>query len=115
MAGVKGRYFTDERIDAFKAAIEKHGIPFDQDKVFYGTLWRDCGEDALDYILGDCAKRGKKYPDAILCANDYSAIGVVNACRSRGIEVPGDIIVTGYDGVEEAYQEILSRLEQHIG
>ena len=104
VAGIKGRYFTDERIDAFKAAIEKHGIPFDQDKVFYGTLWRDCGEDALDYILGDCAKRGKKYPDAILCANDYSAIGVVNACRSRGIEVPGDIIVTGYDGVEEAYQ-----------
>ncbi len=104
IAGRKGLYFTDERIDAYKEGLANHGIPFDQDKIYYGTLWRDCGEDALNYVLEDCAKHGKKYPDAILCANDYTAIGVINACRSRGIEVPGDIIVTGYDGVEEAFQ-----------
>ena len=31
-------------------------------------------------------------------------MGLVAACRARGIEIPGDILITGYDGVEEAYQ-----------
>ena len=102
VAGKKDLYFTHERIAAYRTVLEKHGIPYDEDKIIYGTLWRDCGEDAVNYILSDCAKRGKEYPDAIVCANDYTAIGVIEACRSRGIEVPGDIIVTGYDGIEEA-------------
>ena len=104
LAGIRGKYFTVERVEAYKKTIEKHGIEFDPEKIYYGTLWRDCGEAALDYFIEQSNKRGKKYPEAIICANDYSAMGLINACRERGIEVPGDIIVTGYDGIEEAYQ-----------
>ena len=104
LAGIKDKYFTIERVEAYKKTLEKHGMAFEPDKVYYGTLWRDCGEAALDYFIEQSNKRGKKYPEAIICANDYSAMGLVAACRNRGIEVPGDIIVTGYDGIEEAYQ-----------
>ncbi|MBO4494443.1 MAG: GGDEF domain-containing protein [Clostridiales bacterium] len=104
IAGLKHKPFTQQRISAFQAVMQKHSLPCDDSKIYYGTLWRDCGEPAMDYILADCEKNGVKYPDAIVCANDYTAIGVVNACRARGIEVPGDILVTGYDGVEEAFQ-----------
>ena len=104
VAGKKDKYFTHERIAAYKSVLEKYGIPFDEEKIYYGTLWRDCGAASLDYILQQCGKRGKKYPDAIICANDYMAIGVVNECRLRGIQVPGDIIVTGYDGLDAAKQ-----------
>ena len=79
-----------------------HDIDFDESKVYYGTLWRDCGDDALDYILENCKKNGKKLPDAVVCANDYSAIGLIIACRKRGITVPDDLIVTGFDGVDDA-------------
>ncbi|MBR4409597.1 MAG: GGDEF domain-containing protein, partial [Bacteroidales bacterium] len=43
-----------------------------------------------------------KLPDAVICANDYSAVGFVIACRNRGIRVPEDLIVTGFDGVDDA-------------
>lgn len=108
LAGIKGKYFTDERIDAYKDTLIRNGIEYDPEKVYYGTLWRDCGEAALDYFIEQSNKRGRKYPEAIICANDYSAMGLIAACKSRGIRVPGDIIVTGYDGVEEAYQGLPS-------
>lgn len=104
VAGLRHKSFTQQRIDAYRAALEDHSIPYDPSKVVYGTLWRDCGEEVLSAILDNCRKNGKKYPDAIVCANDYSAIGVVNACRAHGIAVPGDILVTGYDGIDEAFQ-----------
>lgn len=94
--------FAKERLDSYRKVLEKHGIPFDEEKVYYGTLWYDCGEPALDYILETCKKRGKKLPDAVVCVNDYSAIGLINACKSRGIRVPEDLIVTGFDAVAEA-------------
>lgn len=102
LAGLPDKSFTHERIDAYKTVLLRHDIPYDEEKVYFGTLWRDCGEPALDYILEHCEKRGKKYPDAIVCANDYSAIGLINACKARGIRVPEDIMVTGYDGVSDA-------------
>ena len=104
LAGIPDKYYTIERLESYKRALESHGIEYDQSKVYYGTLWRDCGEPALDYFLEDCRKHGREYPEAIVCANDYSAMGLVSACRARGIQVPEDIIITGYDGIEEAYQ-----------
>lgn len=108
LAGIEDKYFTKERVDAYKNVLIEHGIDYDPSKVYYGTLWKDCGEAALDYFLDDCKKKGKVYPDAIICANDYSAIGLIAACSKRGIRVPEDIIVTGYDGVDEAYQNVPS-------
>lgn len=104
LAGIPDKYFTVERLESYKEVLLAHDIEFDPSKVYYGTLWRDCGEAALDYFLEESWKRGRKYPEAIICANDYSAMGLVSACRDRGIEVPGDIRITGYDGIEEAYQ-----------
>ena len=59
LAGIKDKYFTIERVEAYKKTLEKHGIEFDPDKVYYGTLWRDCGEAALDYFIEQSNKRGK--------------------------------------------------------
>ena len=102
VAGKPENDFTHRRIEAFKEVLSENGIPCGEDRIYFGTLWRDCGDPALDYILDQCRKNGTDHPDAIICANDYSAIGVIDACRKRGLEVPGDVIVTGYDGVESA-------------
>lgn len=103
VAGKPEYFFTHERISCCKNTMAKHGLELPDDKIYFGTLWRDCGEPALEYILDKCAKEGKKYPDAIVCVNDYTAIGIIDACRQRGISVPEDIIVTGYDGVDTAF------------
>ena len=102
LAGIPDKAFTQERLEAYKSSLIAHDIEYDPEKVYYGTLWRDCGDAALDYILANCEKNGKKYPDAVVCANDYSAIGLVIACRKRGIRVPEDIIITGFDGIDDA-------------
>jgi len=102
VAGPQDRDFSISRVKTFKETLSEYGLPADEDRIYYGTLWRDCGDPAVDYILEQCKKDGSKLPDAIVCANDFSAIGVIDACRERGINVPEDVIVTGFDGVEAA-------------
>ena len=94
--------FSIDRFNAYKSVLESHGIPYDEEKVYEGSMWYDCGEPALDYIMDVCKKRGKKLPDAVVCVNDYSAIGLIRACKAKGIRVPEDLIVTGFDRVAES-------------
>lgn len=101
VAGLPDKFFTHERIQAYRSALEDNGIPFDPDKIFYGNLWRDCGDAALDRIL---EVYDGKLPDAIVCANDYMAIGLSDTCRERGIDIPRDVLLTGFDGIDMASQ-----------
>lgn len=39
-------------------------------------------------------------PQAIVCANDQMAIGILSGLRARGVSVPGDVAVTGFDGID---------------
>ena len=39
-------------------------------------------------------------PTAIVCVNDYMAVGVLRELRSQGLAVPGDVSVTGFDNIE---------------
>lgn len=48
-------------------------------------------------------------PTCIIYPDDYAAIGGLNVLRARGLEVPGDISVVGYDGIE-----LMSRYEPRI-
>ncbi|MEJ8281463.1 LacI family DNA-binding transcriptional regulator [Pseudonocardia spirodelae] len=41
-------------------------------------------------------------PTAVFCANDLLAIGVLNACVRRGVDVPGELSVVGYDDISFA-------------
>jgi LacI family transcriptional regulator len=41
-----------------------------------------------------------KVPRALVCANDQTAIGAIAALRQAGLAVPGDVAVTGFDGIQ---------------
>lgn len=56
-------------------------------------------EAALDDVLA-----GPEPPTAIVCCNDLAALGVVNGLRERGIAIPQDISVVGYDDAVFAAQ-----------
>ncbi|HVH65640.1 MAG TPA: LacI family DNA-binding transcriptional regulator [Candidatus Acidoferrum sp.] len=53
-------------------------------------------------IVASLLDDGKTLPRAILCANDQTALGVMYALSTRGIAVPGDVAVTGFDDVPVA-------------
>jgi LacI family transcriptional regulator len=52
--------------------------------------------------LGSGRAAGSVLPRAIVCANDQTALGVMTALRERGIDVPGQVAVTGFDDIPMA-------------
>ena len=103
IAGPRERSFCLERIEIFRNTLTAYGLPCGDDRIYYGTLRPECGSELIPQILADyAAKGGKKLPDAIVCVNDYTAIGVIQALEEKGYKVPDDVLVTGYDDILRA-------------
>ena len=98
MAGIKGNKFSEERIEVFREVIETHGITFQDNMVSYGDFWAKPTIKAMKKILEKDA-----LPDAIICANDNMAINTVAFLQRNGYRVPEDVVVTGFDGIEEVH------------
>ena len=96
MTGVKGRPDAEARLECFQRIMEEYGLPVGEHNVFYGDFWKNKGKEACDWFF-----RKGKYPEAIICANDNMAMAVIDELYARGITVPNDVLVTGYDGDEE--------------
>lgn len=102
VAGRLDLEFAQVRYDVFKKTLQKHNLPLNERNIVQGNLWYDCGEPVVDQIIKDYSHDSDRIlPDAIVCANDYSAIGVLTELAKRGINVPEDVIVTGYDNIPE--------------
>ncbi|MBQ8094135.1 MAG: GGDEF domain-containing protein, partial [Clostridia bacterium] len=109
VAGRPEMSFTQQRIDAFRQSMSEHGLPCTDDHIVYGSLREDCGSDVVREILTRSpALFGRSLPDAIACANDFMAIGVIRALTACGFQVPENVIVTGYDDVPRAGSNIPS-------
>ena len=103
IAGPVERSFCLERIQIFRDTLTRHDLPCGEDRIFYGTLRPECGDEIVEQIMARYAEHGRKdMPDAIVCVNDYTAIGVIQALEKRGFHVPTDVLVTGYDDIMRA-------------
>jgi diguanylate cyclase (GGDEF)-like protein/PAS domain S-box-containing protein len=88
---------ADMRLDVYAKTLERHGIPFEQGLVVPGDFSRSLGAEAVSILIDE-----RKAPfEAIVAANDYSAIGAIQELKKRGIRVPEDIAVTGFDDIAE--------------
>lgn len=96
MAGIPGNVFSEARLAVFQKVLRENGIPFHDDMVSYGYFWAKPAIEATEQIIA-----GGSLPDAIICANDIMAINVSNVLQQHGIAVPEDVIVTGFDGIDE--------------
>ncbi|MBP5184135.1 MAG: LacI family DNA-binding transcriptional regulator [Lachnospiraceae bacterium] len=54
-----------------------------------------------DWIAGQL-DRLAVLPDAFVCANDYLAIHMIYALKQKGLSIPNDIMVTGFDGITQS-------------
>ena len=88
------------RYQAFKRSMAKLGLPENGTGVFEGDFWFNRGREAVDFFFAEDVE----HPDAVVCANDYMAMALCKALKERGIKVPQDVIVTGFDGTEEGQQ-----------
>lgn len=98
LTGFQGYDVSRQRLEGFLKYTSEHGIRVPEEHIFYGDYWYTSGER-----LGDEIGSGTvEMPDAVICASDHMAIGLVNRLRAHGISVPGQIAVTGYDATQEA-------------
>ena len=80
---------ADLRRRSYRAAMRRHGLTA---TVLPGGLTESHGEAAIDSLpLGD------EHPTAVVCFNDRTAFGAIGRLERRGLSVPGDVSVTGYD------------------
>jgi DNA-binding LacI/PurR family transcriptional regulator len=69
----------------------------------------DCGERAAIALLAVTPR-----PTAIMCSTDVLAFAVIKALRERGIDVPGEVSVTGFDDVPAAELADLTTIRQPL-
>lgn len=89
------------RVEGYRDALDAHDIAFDSRRVAIvpsrrtvrgASLWR--GEDA--YRVGTDILDSGPVPDAFLAGNDYFALGLYAALRTRRIRVPEDVMIIGW-------------------
>lgn len=88
LGGPQGMYTLDCRRQAFLDALQQKHVQSDVRAL--PSVNYTCAQEAARTILSDL-------PDIIVCANDFMALGVVNLFAERGISVPNDVMVTGFD------------------
>jgi DNA-binding LacI/PurR family transcriptional regulator len=91
-----------ERLAGYRRALEQAEISFDEGLVCHGNFRSDSVPGMIDRLLSP----GKEPPTAIFAANDVMAIAAIYALRRRGLRVPEDIAVCGYDDIPESSQMI---------
>ena len=93
-AGFKDNPYSIERENIFKRLMLSHKLSVGEDDILYGDFWDATTLQVLDKKLDE----GMELPQAFVCANDSMAVGVCDCLKRRGIRVPEDVVVTGFDG-----------------
>jgi LacI family transcriptional regulator, repressor for deo operon, udp, cdd, tsx, nupC, and nupG len=94
IAGPLNRIISVDRLAGYREALTERGLPPEPALVADGDFTFNSGVEAASRLLA-LAHR----PTAIFAANDESAIGAIQAIKSQGLSVPGDISVIGFDNI----------------
>jgi LacI family transcriptional regulator len=86
-----------ERLAGYEAALAEHGIEVDPSLSREGDFHQPRGYAAAHELLSL-----RQPPTAIFASNDISAFGAMEAVRERGLSIPGDVSVIGFDNIPQA-------------
>lgn len=85
---------STDRYFGYCKALSEAGIELDESVVYRDTFTFETGYNGISAILD----RGAAI-DGIVCGNDLIAVGVISALRERGISIPGEIKIMGFDDI----------------
>jgi DNA-binding LacI/PurR family transcriptional regulator len=85
---------SSDRLNGFRDALEKHGIPVDTNLIRYGNFTIESGYEAMKNLLDSGAAF-----TAVFIASDTVALGAVRFLRERSIRLPEDLAVCGFDDI----------------
>ena len=97
IAGEMKLISANQRLQGYKDGLVAAGIPVDEDLIEIGDYTTETAVICAHKLLTLLDR-----PTAIFAANDVSAIGVYQAAKELGLEIPGDLSVIGFDNLREA-------------
>lgn len=87
------------RHEAYRKALQDHGLSVDENLIYYGYGTRETGFRGIQTVLEQ-----KNPPTAALCFNDVTAFGALMGMRHKGLEAGRDLSIIGCDDISEAEQ-----------
>jgi DNA-binding LacI/PurR family transcriptional regulator len=92
VSGIAGTHTAADRRQAYRTLAEKHGMtPIELDSSGIGV---GAGERAAKELVSMLQR-----PTAVVAGNDMVAFGLISSLGSRGLSVPNDVSVVGFDGL----------------
>ncbi len=88
---------VEERIAGVASALAAHGVTLPPERIMRVGLTMEGGRAALGRLLDSGAR-----PTAVICSCDILAYGVLVEARARGLRVPSDLSVTGFDDLADS-------------
>ena len=96
--GPKDNFENAVRTETYLECLERFGLKEADNPVWY----RDYDFDTGIYYMQKLAEAERKLPDAVICANDNIAAGICTEAERRGLHVPEDFLITGFDNLDKA-------------
>nr|WP_295278731.1 GGDEF domain-containing protein [uncultured Blautia sp.] len=97
IGGPEGNKENQLRFKAYKDALYRHGIPFQEERTYHHNFEIETGLQAFSVF-----QEKDLLPDAFICANDNIAVGICLAAKEAGFSIPEDFLVTGFDNEDKA-------------
>lgn len=91
VSGPENNIDSCQRLKAYQDVLKKYNIPVEEQRIYHGNFVTRDGVYAVQKFLQSAP------PQAIICANDSMAIGVMNSLIAHGVRVPEDVAVSGFD------------------
>lgn len=95
IAFIGGREYdlnSTQRLQGLKSVLKESGFPLQEHYIWLGDSTWEAGVHMTRKLLSQ-----KPLPDAIVCANNYIAMGCVSALREMDLKIPEDIAVMTFD------------------
>ncbi len=86
---------VQRRLAGMREVLNEHGLSLPERLTLFGPWAESWGHEAVGILLDS-----EPHIEAIFCGSDQLARGVVDALRERGVKVPDDIAVVGFDNWE---------------
>ena len=102
------------RANGWRAGLNEAGLSAADADCLSGRWSESWGREAVEALFA----RGRIAPDALFCGNDQIARGAVEALRERGLSVPGDVAVVGFDNwnvMTDATRPPLTSVDMNLG
>lgn len=94
IAGPLWKSDGQDRMSGYRRALAEFGLPFDERRVAEGSYEESSGRSAMRQLLD------RELPfTGLVCANDEMAAGAISVARNKGLALPEDLSIIGFDNV----------------